>query len=105
MLSGSSFLRSFGFPLLLAGFAPSHFGHPLARIHGAAAFGRAAVAGGWVFVIVKVVVPNQFFAGGDVADREKPGAALDLVDFAVGIAGMVQKGAEPFPVDHRLAVL
>ena len=50
---------------------------------------RAAVAGGGIVVVVEVVVPEEFFAGGNVADGEDPDPAFDLIDFAVGIAGMI----------------
>src|SRR5579862_3552415 len=42
---------------LPAPFFPPHLGHPLPRVHGAAALRRTAVAGGGIFVIVEVVIP------------------------------------------------
>jgi hypothetical protein len=63
------------------------------------------VARSGVVVVVEVVVPDQFLTGGNVTDGEEPDAALDLVDFAVGIAGMVQIGAQTVAVDYGLAVI
>ena len=63
------------------------------------------MAGRGIFVVVEVVIPHQFFSGGDVAHRKEPDAAFDLVDFTVGIAGVVQVGAQAFAVDHCLAVV
>ena len=97
MLAASSFF-------LLSCFAAAHFGHPFSGIHRAAAFGGSAVAGGGLFVVVEVVVPDEFFAGGDVAQGEEPDAAFDLIDLAVGIAGVIQVGAQALAVDHGLAV-
>ena len=62
------------------------------------------MAGRRVFVVVEIVVPDEFFTGGDVAQGEEPNASLDLVDFAVRIARMVEIRAEAFAVDHGLAV-
>ena len=105
LLGGFSFLRGRGFALFLGGFAAPHFGHPLSGVHGAAAFTGAAMAGGGIFVVVEVVVPDQLFAGSDVADGEEPNAAFDLVYFAVGITGVIQKSAESFAVNNGLAVV
>jgi hypothetical protein len=63
------------------------------------------MAGGGVFVVVEVVVPNQLFAGSDVADGEEPDAAFDLVYFAVRITGVIQESAEAFAIDDCLAVV
>jgi len=63
------------------------------------------MAGGGVVVVVEVVVPEEFFSGGDVADGEDPDAAFDLVDLAVGIAGMIQVGAQALAVDYGFAVV
>jgi len=63
------------------------------------------VARGGSLVIVKVVIPHEFLARGDVTDREEPDPALDLVDLAVRIAGMIEVSAEPMAVDDGLAVL
>lgn len=63
------------------------------------------MAGRRFLIVIKVVVPNEFFAGGDVAQGKEPDASLDLVDFAVRIAGMVEVSAESFAVDHCFAVL
>src|SRR5580700_187456 len=104
-LSRQPLLLRFSFQFLLAGFFSAHFGHPLSGIHGAAAFGGAAVAGGGVFVVVEVVVPDKLFAGSYVPDGEEPDAAFDFVDFAVGIAGVIQVGTQAVAVDHRLAVV
>src|SRR5439155_3077740 len=79
--------------------------HPLSRIHGAAALSRAAVARRGLIVVIQVVVPDQFFSRGNVADGEKPDAAFDLVDFAIGVAGMVQVGTEALSIDHGLTVV
>src|ERR1700694_1166082 len=98
------FLR-FGFPLLLAGCFTADFGHPFSRVHGAAAFGRTAAAGGRVIVVVEVVVPDEFFAGGDVADGEDPDAAFNFVDLAGGIARMIQGSAQAVAVDHGFAIV
>ena len=63
------------------------------------------MARGWLFVVVKVVVPDQFFPGGNVAHGEEPDAAFDLIDLAVGIAGVVQVSAEAFTIDNRFPVV
>jgi len=62
------------------------------------------MAGRGIVIVVEVVVPQQFFSGGDVADGKNPHSGLDLVDLAVGIAGMVQVGPKPFAIDDRLAI-
>src|SRR5206468_775806 len=56
------------FPPFLARFATPHLGHPLSRIHGAATLSRAAVARRGLIVVIQVVVPDQFFSRGNVAD-------------------------------------
>src|SRR5579864_1998360 len=89
----------------LAFLAAAHFGHPFSRIHSAAAFGRTAAAGSGFFVVVKVVIPDKFFASRNVADGEEPDAAVDLVNFAVGVAGMVQISAESVAVDDGFAII
>jgi hypothetical protein len=63
------------------------------------------VAGRRIIVVVQVVIPKQFFAGGDVADGKNPHPVLDLIHFAVGIAGMIQVGAHAFTVDDGLSVV
>src|SRR5579864_753218 len=90
---------------LFSRFTAAHLGHPFPRIHGAATFRRAAVARGRVFVVVEVVVPDEFFAGGNGAQGKDPDPAFDLVHFAVGIAGMIQVGAQTLAVDYGLAVI
>jgi hypothetical protein len=63
------------------------------------------VTGSRVVVVVEVIVPDKFFSRCDVTDGEEPDAPLDLVDFAVGIAGVIQIGAESVAVNHGLAVV
>ena len=58
-----------------------------------------------IVVVVQVVIPDKFLTGSDVADRKEPDASLDLVDFAVGIARMIQVSAHTLPVDHGLSVV
>src|SRR5579872_2922190 len=52
---------------LLAGFSTSDLGHPLAGVHGAAALLGTAVAGRGILVVIQVVIPDEFFPSGDVA--------------------------------------
>jgi hypothetical protein len=60
--------------------------------HGAAAVGGAAVAvGGFVVGVVEVVLVDEFFAGGDVADGLDVDAAIVLFGLAVGGAGVVDE--------------
>ena len=101
----SAFLHRRRFPSLLACFPSPHLGHPFSRIHGAAALSRAAVAGRRILVVVEVVVPDEFFSCGDVADREEPDAALDLIHLAIGIARVVQIRAQAVSVNYRLAIV
>jgi len=63
------------------------------------------VAGSGLLVVVKVVIPHELLARGDVTEREKPDPALDLVDLAIRIAGMIEVSAEPMAVDDGFAVL
>jgi hypothetical protein len=91
--------------LLLARFPASHFGHPLAGIHAASAFGRATVAGSGIVVVVEVIVPDEFFADCDVAQGEEPDSALDLVNLAVGFTGMVEIRTEAFAIDYGFAIV
>src|ERR1700722_859613 len=99
-----SILTHFDPRLLLAGGLSTHLGHPFARVHSASAFWRAAVAGRRIVIVVKVVIPQQFFSRSDVAQGENPGAVLDLIDLAVGIAGMVQVSAHAFTVDNGFPI-
>jgi hypothetical protein len=62
------------------------------------------MAGGGILVVVEVVVPNQLFAGGNVTDGEEPDAALDFIDLAVGVAGMIQIGAKALTIDDSLSI-
>src|ERR1035441_3203262 len=88
-LSGEfALLQRCGF-LFLARLFAAHLGHPLPGIHSPATFAGTAVARRGVFVVVEVIVPDQFLTGRNVADGEEPDAPLDLVDFAVGIAGVI----------------
>ena len=60
--------------------------------HGAAAVGGAAVAvGGFVVGVVEVVLVDELFAGGDVADGFDPDAAVVLFGLAVGRAGVIDE--------------
>ena len=62
------------------------------------------MAGSGILVVVKVVIPDQFFAGGDVAEGEDPDAALDLVYLAIGFAGVIQVGAQAMTVNDGFSV-
>ena len=62
------------------------------------------MARGGVFVVVEVIVPNQLLSSGNIADSKNPDTSFDLVDFAIGIAGVIQKCAEAFTVDDGLSV-
>jgi hypothetical protein len=62
------------------------------------------MARGGIFVVVEVIVPNQLFSWGDIAERKNPNVSFDFVDFAVGIAGVIQKRAQAFAVYDGLAV-
>jgi hypothetical protein len=57
-----------------------------------------------VIVVVEVVIPKQLLAGRDVSYGQNPHTVPDFVNFAVGIAGMVQIGAHAFAVDDGLAI-
>ena len=63
------------------------------------------MAGRRIIVVVKVVIPHQLFTGCNVADGENPNPILNLIDFTIGIAGMIQVGAHAFTVDDRFAVI
>jgi hypothetical protein len=63
------------------------------------------VTWGGVVVVVQVVVPHQFFTRRNVADREQPHPAFDLIDFAVGIARVIQIGTKAVSIDDSLPVL
>ena len=84
------------------GFAAANL---LRRIHGAAAFGRAAVADGFVVAaVVEAVVVCDFFGGGDVADGLDPDVAVFLFGFAVGVATVIDEHGHGVAVDDDLAV-
>lgn len=73
----------------------------LGRVHGLAAAGSAAVAGGLVLVsIVEVVVVGQLLSGRDIANGNDPDASSYLVGFAIGIAGMIDEHGHAVSVDH-----
>src|SRR4029077_6533355 len=82
----------------------AHLGDPLWRVHRAAAVRAATRTGRRCLIIVKVVVPDQFFSSGNVAERKNPDPVLDLIDFAIGITGVIEVSAHTFAVNHRLAV-
>lgn len=63
------------------------------------------MAGRGFLVIVEVVIPNEFFTGGNVAERKNPDAAFDLIHLAVWIAGVIEIRAEAFTVDDGFAIL
>src|ERR1700687_1006795 len=83
----------------------AQFLHPFLGIYGAAAVGGAAVARGSIVVIVETVIPNQLLSGRDVAHGKNPAAAFDFVHFAVGLARMIQIGAEAFSVNDGFAII
>ena len=58
-----------------------------------------------IVIVVEAVVPEQFLAGSNVAQGEDPDPALDFVDFAIGVAGMVQVSGHAFSVDDGLAIV
>jgi len=58
------------------------------------------MAWGRLFVVVEVVIPEEFLAGGDVAQGKDPDAPFDLVDLAVRVAGMIQVRSQAFSVDN-----
>ena len=63
------------------------------------------MAGGGSLVIVKVVIPYELLTRGDVTERKEPDSALNFVDLAIGITGMIEVSAEPMAVDDGLAIV
>src|SRR6185437_14352867 len=75
------------------------------RVHGLAAVGGSAVAGGFIVVaVVEVVVVGEFFAGGDVANGFNPDATSNFVGFAIRVAGVVEEHGHSVAVDDDGAV-
>ena len=69
-------------------------------VHRLAAMGQRRSYTSPLFVtIVEAVIVSQLFAGGDVPDGENPDAAIHLVGFAVGIAGVVHEHGGAVTVD------
>src|SRR6266852_2798910 len=95
---------SYRYPPPFCSSAAAHLRDPFLGVHSAAAIFRATVAGGRFFVVIEVVVPDQLFAGSDVAQDKDPDPALDLIDFAVGIAGVIQERAQAFSVNDSFSV-
>src|SRR3954468_7411301 len=93
------FLKSLlaGFFLQLADLVPG--------IHRAAAFTGAAAAGGFTLAIEQVVVVRELLAGLDVAHGVDPDPAIDLVGFAVGLAGMVDVHGHAVAIHHVRAAI
>ena len=58
-----------------------------------------------LFVVVEVVVPDEFFPGNDIPHGKDPYAALDLVDLTIGIARVIQVRTQAVSVDHGLSIL
>src|SRR5579863_1244093 len=63
------------------------------------------MAGGWVFIVVEVVIPEQLLSGGDVAEGIDPRAVFYFINLTVRVAGMIQIGAEALAIDHCLSIL
>ena len=57
------------------------------------------------FGIVDVVVVGEFLAGGDVAKSNDPDVIVNLVGFAVRLAGVIHERRHAKAIDHRLAVV
>ena len=74
--------------------------------HRAAALRSAAVAIGFVgFVrVIEVVLVDQFFAGGDVADGADEDSTARLLALAVGRAGVVEEHRRSKAVDYIAVV-
>jgi putative hemolysin len=62
------------------------------------------VAGRGRFIVVKVVVPEQLFARGNIPQSKDPRAAFDLIDLAVGITGVIQVCAQSLAIDDGFAI-
>ena len=64
---------------------------------------RTAETGRVILAIVEVVVVGQFFSGLNIAQRDDPHLAPDLIGLAVRFAGMIDEGSHAVAVDDALA--
>ena len=97
--AGAIVALSFGFPGLAFCFAGAAFEF-VVGVHGASALSDAAIAVAVVVVgVVQVVLVDELFTGGDVADGANEDAAIVGFGFAVGCAGVVEKHGDSEAID------
>src|ERR1039458_1974828 len=73
------------------------------RIQASAAALRPAETRSLILAIVQVIVISQFFPGLDVAQRDDPHLAADLICFAVRPARMIHERRYPAAIDDDLS--
>ena len=74
-------------------------------IETAAATLRSAAARSVILSIIEVVVVGQLFARRDVAQRDDPHLAANLIGLAVRLAGMIDEGSDSVAIDDALAAV
>src|SRR6266853_1914069 len=84
---------------------PGQFAQMRRRVQTSPATLRAAQTRSIVLAIKKVVVVSQFLARPNIAQRNDPHLALDLIGFAVRRTGMIHECRNAIPINDFLAAI
>src|SRR5712692_1136251 len=75
------------------------------RIKTSPAARRSAETGRVRLSIVEVVIVGQFFSGLNIAQRDDPHLAPDLIGLAIRFAGMIDEGGHPVAVNNAFCAV